>query len=630
MIQPSLSIRQKIVLITVTISMLVVTLTLIGYTAYLALTFRRSTIASAASIASITAYSAHTPLTFGDETGAHQALSALEAEPRVAGAIVYDTQGEYFASYRRQGVSTSIFRDVPVGEDLAFLGPWFYYSLPISNGNEPLGSLTLVMSLNMLYENILFGVLVALGMLPLGALLAFFATSRLQRVITGPIANLLDVSLSVRDKGDYSLRAQKTSDDELGQLIDRFNLMLERVKTSTEELEKAKLLAEEANAAKGEFLANMSHEIRTPLNGIISLCQLLQYSDLSTQQRADVDAIIGSANSLRGIITDVLDLSKIEAGKLQIEHISFNLRETVDKVVRQMEPQFIYKGIEFHYEYDPAVPHVVQGDPLRLEQILRNMLSNAYKFTAQHGAVILVVRPLSLGPSEITLRYMIIDSGVGIAKDKLEKIFLAFTQADASTTRKFGGTGLGLTICSRLVSMMNGSINVRSIKNIGTTFLIDIPYNIESLQPTARDGSSSKLPRISTAPKSILVVEDNELNRSTLMRILTGWGHSVSLAVNGQEALELSDSHKFDIILMDLQMPQMGGIEATQHIRRSESENNGIPIIAITADALSGTKQACLEAGMSEYLTKPIDYDQLFSLIEQLIKPGDARLLDGQ
>ena len=405
------------------------------------------------------------------------------------------------------------------------------------------------------------------------------------------------------------------------------------LKQMTEELRKAKAEAEAASRSKSEFLANMSHEVRTPMNGILGMIELALGTELNSEQREYLNAARISAEFLLTVINDVLDYSKVEAGKLCLEQVEFPLIDILKETAEALAPAAHRKGLKLTSTAESEVPAMVLGDPTRLRQILTNLLGNAVKFT-DRGEVALEARleeqdnpeALPRKSGRITIRFTVRDTGIGIAQDKQQLIFEAFAQADGSTTRKYGGTGLGLAICARLVEMMGGKIWVESSTSHGSSFHFTVPFGTAE-NSVAADGACANSSRdnagrvlVSRRALRVLLVEDNVINQKLGVRILEKAGHTVSVASDGEEALEALQQNTFDVILMDLHMPKMDGIETTKAIRKREQEGGRRQtIVAMTACAMVGDREKCLAAGMDGYVSKPIRVDELLDTIDGLL-----------
>jgi signal transduction histidine kinase/ActR/RegA family two-component response regulator len=413
----------------------------------------------------------------------------------------------------------------------------------------------------------------------------------------------------------------------------QLNKDITRRKKIQEHLEKAIFEAQAAKQMQEQFLANMSHEIRTPMNGIKGMTDLLLDTPLSQKQQELAGTIKSSANNLLVIINDILDFSKIKAGKLNIEKIDFCLRDVLNNIASIFEHKIKKKGLRLHIELSPDIPVRLTGDPYRLNQVLINLVGNATKFT-EHGHIQVRVDVQKRTEQEIILSFTVTDTGIGISAESLPHIFESFSQAGEGGNHRYGGTGLGLTICKQLLHLQRGNITATSTRGVGSTFSFHIPYGYNDT-PLSAESSAPAVPIRDysnlLAGRRFLVAEDNEINQRLIDYVLTRAGGTVQLAGNGVQAIDyLRDDKAFDLIIMDLQMPEMDGYETTEYIRNHLQMST--PIIAMTATAMAGEQLQCLRSGMNEYMTKPFEFADLYKKIAVLLSYGHSELplLSGQ
>jgi signal transduction histidine kinase/CheY-like chemotaxis protein len=610
-----------------------------------------------ATIAEVTSINSAAAVTFADGAAATETLSALRANRHIIAAAIQLADGRILARYDRDaGTPARIRPAVPAAMSEATAFDWHNLVLGVNRPielahGEVIALLQVESDITELWLRAEEYAAVLLCVTTVGALVSFMLSRRLQRVISGPLLKLTAVIRAVTQDQRFEARAEKAGNDEIGELIDGFNEMLGEIqerdrrllghqeeleqtvaartwelRTSNSDLVAARDRAMEGSRAKSEFLANMSHEIRTPMNGVIGMTELALDTELSDQQRDYLLTVKSSAQSLLTILNDILDFSKIESRKLELESVPFSVRDLVSQVLKPLALKAEEKSLELLCDVDPAVPTGIVGDPVRLQQVLANLVANAIKFT-EHGHVLLEIREETRCDGATRLHFQVSDTGIGIAKEKHATIFDAFSQADGSTTRRFGGTGLGLTISSTLVHLMGGRIWVESEPGSGSVFHFTASFDIVEL--TTREPNTDAL----LAELPVLIVDDNAVNRRILQTQLTRWHTRPTAVGSGQEALDaLVDAaaagRPFVLVLLDVNMPGLDGFQVAERIK-SRPELAGATIMMLSSSGQHGETSRCKEVGVAAYLTKPIQAPDLYDAIcrvltHTVVSPADV------
>ena len=617
------SIRTKIIILIVLVSTINVIISATIYYYYDKNVLHKNIEQKLKILAKVVAANNSATVTFNKPNEALNYLQTLKVDENIEIAKIL-VNGNTFVRYKKNNETKEIIIPIKQYSDtIIFLANNVLVNTPLLLDKDTIAEIRIQYNTKVLQQKFDSYVEVILGIILLTLFTAAILALLLQKHITQPIFELQKLMNKISEEKDYSLRSHIDSKDEIGKLSHRLNEMLAQIQKTNTELNHQKELAEASLKAKERFLANMTHELRTPLNSIIGLASLLHDTELNHEQRNYLENIKLSSDHLLAIINDLLEFSRIGSGKLHFEKNEFSIRLAVERIKNTMQYELKKRKLDFTCTIDKSIPHIVIGDDYRLNQILLNLVGNAIKFTPK-GKIEIIVKKILETKQKIDLEFHVKDTGIGIRKEKQKVIFESFTQENDATTREYGGTGLGLAITKQLVELQGGNIRVESEKGKGSTFIFNIPYLKKDLN--IQFTHQKKETKQKANSEKILLIDDNEMNLMFTKSILERNNFVVETVQKADIALEKLENENFDLILMDLYMPEIDGFELTQKIRKKKGIRfKNIPIIALTAAATVNEISKCFAYGMNDYLIKPFNKEDLIAKILYLIRQNQEK-----